>query len=655
MSENFEPNALFKPVNRTPWQDFWHHFKRNRPAVMGIVIVLILALVAISAMVGTTGAVSAVTGGAVKPSDPNATNVIAQFVPPFSYGEIKVPDETVPAGFRVEKKFYLLGTDDLGRDSMVRLWSGSTVSLLVGFVSVGISVLIGILVGGIAGFYGRGKVTLPFLLCIVGPPLSMLVGSITAIGPAREGIAMAILGLSVAALVLLVVGAFISQSWRTLAIFGVMVGVAFMFFAWPRIEERAGPPGQALHAHRAALEKIVDVRQSMAAILPATSDYERMKSLLNAKEPLVTKSQVDALADLVGRGQAVVEVKLAELASIQAEANLLTARATILDADLKIASESGREVVGADDEKQRAGAIAAAEAAKKSAQDSLKDLEKGFENSKSSLEKAKQVTVLSPDKLTAYRDLQLKKAEQNKLRAPHQAAEKTSIDQLIASSTMYSLTRKLSLLIIVGFFLALSFILLAKAGQDGARRVKVLNALFVPIITVDNFAMRSVEVLMTMPTLVLLLTIMAFYDRDVWLVMFVIGILSWMGTARFVRAEILSLRERDFIAAAKSLGLSDAAIIIRHLVPNALSPVLVSATIGVASAIILESTLSFLGLGASAEQVTWGKMLADSRQYITHAPWLFIMPGLAILIVVLAFNLLGEGMREAMNPKLRKR
>ncbi|MCA8939594.1 MAG: ABC transporter permease, partial [Planctomycetes bacterium] len=143
--------------------------------------------------------------------------------------------------------------------------------------------------------------------------------------------------------------------------------------------------------------------------------------------------------------------------------------------------------------------------------------------------------------------------------------------------------------------------------------------------------------------------------KDVYLVMFVLGVTSWMGTARFVRAEILSLRERDFIQASRALGLSDAGIIVKHLVPNALSPVLVSASIGVATAIIAESTLSFLGLGAGPEQVTWGKMLSEGREYITSHWHLTMVPGLAIFVVVLAFNLLGEGLREATNPKLRKR
>jgi peptide/nickel transport system permease protein len=128
-----------------------------------------------------------------------------------------------------------------------------------------------------------------------------------------------------------------------------------------------------------------------------------------------------------------------------------------------------------------------------------------------------------------------------------------------------------------------------------------------------------------------------------------------MGMARFVRAEFLALREQDFVLAARALGLPERRIIFRHMVPNAIAPVLVSATIGVASAILTESALSFLGIGVPPPFATWGNILADGRSFIFDAPWLFFVPGLAILVVVLAFNLVGEGLREALNPRLRRR
>jgi peptide/nickel transport system permease protein len=128
-----------------------------------------------------------------------------------------------------------------------------------------------------------------------------------------------------------------------------------------------------------------------------------------------------------------------------------------------------------------------------------------------------------------------------------------------------------------------------------------------------------------------------------------------MGSARFVRAEFLSLREQDFVVAARALGLPERRIIFRHMVPNAVAPVLVSATIGVADAILTESALSFLGFGVQPPFATWGNILADGRGYLFDAPWLFFVPGFAIFVVVLAFNLVGEGVRDAWNPRLRSR
>ena len=135
--------------------------------------------------------------------------------------------------------------------------------------------------------------------------------------------------------------------------------------------------------------------------------------------------------------------------------------------------------------------------------------------------------------------------------------------------------------------------------------------------------------------------------------MVVIGLTSWMGTARFVRAEFLSLREQDFVQAAKALGVSEFRIIFRHMVPNAIAPVLVSATLGIASAILTEAGLSFLGFGVPPPHATWGNILADGKQYLFDAQWLTYVPGIALLIVVLSFNLFGEALRDALNPRLR--
>lgn len=175
------------------------------------------------------------------------------------------------------------------------------------------------------------------------------------------------------------------------------------------------------------------------------------------------------------------------------------------------------------------------------------------------------------------------------------------------------------------------------------------------VMTVDTLIMRFTDIMLCFPTFFLILTVVALLPPSIYNIMIVIGLTSWMGTTRFVRAEFLSLREQDFVIAAKALGLPARDIMFRHMLPNALAPVLISAIIGVATAILTESGLSFLGFGVQPPYATWGNILADGRSFIFDAPWLFYMPGIAILVVVLAFNLVGEGMREAMNPKLRKR
>lgn len=185
------------------------------------------------------------------------------------------------------------------------------------------------------------------------------------------------------------------------------------------------------------------------------------------------------------------------------------------------------------------------------------------------------------------------------------------------------------------------------AGYFGERRLG--------FISVDTLIMRFTDVMLCFPTFFLILTVIALLPSSIYNIMIVIGVTGWMGTARFVRAEFLSLREQDFIVSATALGLPNWRIILLHMLPNAMVPVLVSATISVATAILTESALSFLGFGVQPPAATWGNILADGKGFIFDAPWLFFIPGLAILLVVLAFNLVGEGMREAMNPRLRQR
>ncbi len=170
---------------------------------------------------------------------------------------------------------------------------------------------------------------------------------------------------------------------------------------------------------------------------------------------------------------------------------------------------------------------------------------------------------------------------------------------------------------------------------------------------VDALVMRFVDIMLCFPTFFLILAVIAFLQPSIWNIMIVIGITSWMGVARLVRAEFLSLREREFVLAARAVGASDLRLIFRHMLPNALSPVLVSATLGIAGAILTESALSFLGIGVQPPTPSWGNMLIAGKQTLGYAWWLSVFPGLAILVTVLGYNLLGEGIRDALDPRLK--
>jgi peptide/nickel transport system permease protein len=203
----------------------------------------------------------------------------------------------------------------------------------------------------------------------------------------------------------------------------------------------------------------------------------------------------------------------------------------------------------------------------------------------------------------------------------------------------------------VGIAVAIGIILGGIAGYYGRGRIGV-GAL--RLMTVDTLITGLIDVFLSFPSFFLILTVVAVLKPSIWNIMIVIGVTSWTGTARFVRAEFLALREQDFVQAAHALGVSGPRIILRHLIPNALAPVLVSATLGVAGAILTESALSFLGFGVPPPDATWGNILSDGKNFLFDASWLTIIPGTAILIVVLAFYIFGEGLREAFNPKLRQ-
>jgi len=184
---------------------------------------------------------------------------------------------------------------------------------------------------------------------------------------------------------------------------------------------------------------------------------------------------------------------------------------------------------------------------------------------------------------------------------------------------------------------------------------RLLRVLQIETLMVDTLIMRFVDIMLCFPSFFLILTVVALLPASIYNIMIVIGLTSWEGTTRFVRAEFLSLREQDFVGAARALGVGNLRIIFRHMMPNAIAPVLVSATIGIASAILTEAGLSFLGFGVPPPHATWGNILSDGKRFIFDAPWLTFIPGVAILIVVLSFNLFGEGLRDILNPKLRER
>ena len=172
---------------------------------------------------------------------------------------------------------------------------------------------------------------------------------------------------------------------------------------------------------------------------------------------------------------------------------------------------------------------------------------------------------------------------------------------------------------------------------------------------VDFFGMRIVEIMMAIPTFFLIITIVAFFPRSLFNIMIIIGITSWTGDARFIRAEFFKLRHLEFVQAARSLGLPLRSILFKHMLPNGIAPVLVNATFGIAGAIFIEAALSFLGFGVAPPTPSWGQMLSlgvgTTGRFLW---WLSLFPGLAIFLTVTAYNLVGEGLRDAIDPRLRK-
>ncbi|HEY9854515.1 MAG TPA: ABC transporter permease [Stenomitos sp.] len=171
---------------------------------------------------------------------------------------------------------------------------------------------------------------------------------------------------------------------------------------------------------------------------------------------------------------------------------------------------------------------------------------------------------------------------------------------------------------------------------------------------VDAVSMRLVDVIQSVPLLMLLMVLVAFLGHDLRIIVLVIALTSWTGVARLVRGEILALKGQEFVEAAHAVGVGSMGQIFRHLIPNALAPVFVSATLGVADAITLESALSFLGVGIQPPIPSWGNLLTDAQQYLVMTPWLAFYPGLLIFLTVASINFVGDGLRDALDPKLKQ-
>lgn len=171
---------------------------------------------------------------------------------------------------------------------------------------------------------------------------------------------------------------------------------------------------------------------------------------------------------------------------------------------------------------------------------------------------------------------------------------------------------------------------------------------------VDTAISRLIEVVVSMPQFFLLITIVSVVERSIFIIMLIIGLTAWPNVARIVRGQFLTLREQDFTQASRALGASDSRIIWRHILPNAMAPIIVTTTLRIGQAILTESGLSFLGFGNPPPFPSWGSMIADGKDFLRMQPWISLFPGAFIFVTVLAFNFMGDGLRDALDPKLKR-
>jgi peptide/nickel transport system permease protein len=229
------------------------------------------------------------------------------------------------------------------------------------------------------------------------------------------------------------------------------------------------------------------------------------------------------------------------------------------------------------------------------------------------------------------------------VRRPPSAAHLLGTDLIgrdVASRIAHGARTSLSVgILAVGLYVLVGIVLGALAGYVGG--------------WIDHLVMRLVDTVLSVPLLLMVIVFVAVVGPSLFSVITVIGLLGWPGTARLVRGQFLSLREEEFIMAARVVGASDVRIVVRHMLPNTLAPLTVLATFGVATAILLEASLSFLGLGVRPPTASWGNMLFDAQSptVLSELPWLWLSPGLAIAVTVLAVNFIGDGVRDAVDPR----
>ncbi|MCF6227884.1 MAG: ABC transporter permease subunit [Planctomycetes bacterium] len=640
----------------SPLKDSLRLFIRNKPSVLAMIMILLLAGVAVTGhfyvgnmpdekqfeLIENAEIAGDVHGLEITPTavwDPSEPILEDYFISPGGKSRV------------TEGKTYWMGTDHLGRDVMARLWAGSSISLTIGFLAVSISLLLGISLGGIAGYYGRSRVAFPILAMFI-----LLLSSGIAWAADFTFAAIPILIAAFGFFIVLAAMAIMGGRYKSVVVFFVTVVLAFAVYMYVGYVETTAPEGR-IYTQAAQIEsQSLDVVRHIRSYGKEVRKSEDGRAGANSKEWMQEeqfKIELEILA---------VEVEVARFVLIEHNANIEMAERMVPERKTRI--EHLGSVGLADSVKDEKKLLESDKKRKNTLADGTKDKETALADAEAALKNANKKGSSGFNLQNSNELLERRADFRGKIHGIFMGKRTTSFEgfidaKLLSGHQRYSafrFFRGLGVTVVLILLLVISSLMVAGAAQASASESKSpLKKLFVPTITVDDMVMRYTEIMMAIPVIYLILMVLALFERDVYVVMAIIGLTSWMGTTRFVRAEILALREQDFVQAARALGIPELRIIWRHLVPNAISPVLVSATLGVATAVLTESTLSFLGIGAGPDQNTWGKILAEGRTYMLDANWLIWIPGIAILVTVLSFNLLGEGLREAFNPKLRGR